>query len=152
MKEANGTMSFSALWAKSPCPGTCPLLLTNSWPLSSLVAYAKQHHLMVHFVFTAVCHDHGQRLWLCWAKASQKGSYNMGMWNCPCCRMEEALSHTESMTLGLTQWHWLRFMPSSGVQGCAKWHPVSFGVFFIKTADKPRVVYESHLPKIQQVK
>lgn len=52
--------------------------------------------LMVHFVFTAMCQDHRQCLQLCWAKASQKGSHDMGTWNCPCCRKEEDLSHADS--------------------------------------------------------
>lgn len=68
----------------------------NSWPLSLLIVCAKYHHLMVHFVFPAMCQDQGQCLWLCWAKASPKISSNLGMWHCPCCRMEEDLSHSGS--------------------------------------------------------
>lgn len=137
MKEANGTRSFSALWAKSPCPGTCPLLL------ASVIARCTCQAVPFHGAFCLHCS-------VPWPRAMTLAVLGKGF--------SEGLLQHGDVKLSLLQSggsfipYWKHDIGSPGVQGCAKWHPVSFEVFFIKTADKPRVVCESHLPKIQQVK
>lgn len=147
IKETNGTMPFSTLWAQLPCPGTCPLLFTNSW-------------LSLHVP--------NNTIWC--ILSSLQCARTMG--NASACAEQRLLRRalsTRGRETGLAAeqrklypcWQQQLVLPKGSesdschllvCRAVLKDTQSHLGVFFIKTADKPWVVHESHLLKIWPVK